>query len=114
MQIFLALCFCCLLCDFRWVHSKSSLSCQNCEEQQQRSACAAGEESEEEEEEEERVAVPEKERWDCESILSTYSNLYNHPTLIKEPDKNEPKKVYLSPDSSFSEMFTEIDFLGVR
>lgn len=26
-----------------------------------------------------------KERWDCESILSTYSNLYNHPTVIAEP-----------------------------
>lgn len=26
-----------------------------------------------------------KERWDCESILSTYSNLYNHPTVITEP-----------------------------
>ncbi|XP_023347962.1 protein LTV1 homolog [Eurytemora carolleeae] len=25
-----------------------------------------------------------KERWDCESILSTYSNLYNHPKLISE------------------------------
>lgn len=26
-----------------------------------------------------------KEKWDCESILSTYSNLYNHPRLIEEP-----------------------------
>jgi len=25
-----------------------------------------------------------RERWDCESILSTYSNLYNHPKLISE------------------------------
>ena len=25
-----------------------------------------------------------KERWDCESILSTYSNLYNHPKVIEE------------------------------
>ena len=24
-----------------------------------------------------------KERWDCESILSTYSTLYNHPKLIR-------------------------------
>jgi protein LTV1 len=29
--------------------------------------------------------------WDCESILSTYSNLYNHPTLIREDKK--PTKV---------------------
>ena len=25
-----------------------------------------------------------KEKWDCESILSTYSNLYNRPKLITE------------------------------
>ncbi|XP_025414210.1 protein LTV1 homolog [Sipha flava] len=24
-------------------------------------------------------------KWDCESILSTYSNIYNHPALIKDP-----------------------------
>eukprot|EP00112_Aurelia_sp_Birch-Aquarium-sp1_P010362 Seg2216.3 transcript_id=Seg2216.3/GoldUCD/mRNA.D3Y31 product="Protein LTV1-like" protein_id=Seg2216.3/GoldUCD/D3Y31 len=26
-----------------------------------------------------------KEQWDCESIISTYSNIYNHPKLITEP-----------------------------
>jgi protein LTV1 len=26
-----------------------------------------------------------KERWDCESVLSTYSNLYNRPKIIAEP-----------------------------
>jgi len=25
------------------------------------------------------------EKWDCESIISTYSNIYNHPKLIDEP-----------------------------
>ncbi|XP_022091362.1 protein LTV1 homolog isoform X2 [Acanthaster planci] len=34
-----------------------------------------------------------EERWDCESILSTYSNLYNHPTTIKEPPKNKSIKL---------------------
>ncbi|NXC44453.1 LTV1 protein, partial [Penelope pileata] len=34
-----------------------------------------------------------KEKWDCESILSTYSNLYNHPKLIKEPSKPKPIKI---------------------
>ncbi|XP_055378208.1 protein LTV1 homolog [Condylostylus longicornis] len=29
-----------------------------------------------------------KKRWDCESILSTYSNTYNHPKLIEEPRKS--------------------------
>ncbi|XP_046473342.1 protein LTV1 homolog [Neodiprion pinetum] len=31
------------------------------------------------------VDAREKEKWDCESILSTYSNIYNHPKLISEP-----------------------------
>ena len=26
-----------------------------------------------------------EEKWDCESIISTYSNMYNHPKLIEEP-----------------------------
>ena len=26
-------------------------------------------------------------KWDCESILSTYSNIYNHPTFIKDPPR---------------------------
>lgn len=33
------------------------------------------------------VDTREKEKWDCESILSTYSNIYNHPKLIPEPSK---------------------------
>ena len=37
------------------------------------------------EEEMEEVEVEEKgEKWDCESVLSTYSTLYNHPKLISE------------------------------
>lgn len=31
------------------------------------------------------VEVPEGEKWDCQSILSTYSDIYNHPKLITEP-----------------------------
>ena len=50
-----------------------------------------GEESEDESGDEKLVKLsleePNKERWDCESILSTYSNLYNHPKTIKEPSK---------------------------
>ena len=38
----------------------------------------------------ERIEVPKKPQWDCESVLSTYSNLYNHPTKITEPT---PQKV---------------------
>lgn len=43
------------------------------------------------EEEFEYVQVKEKPKWDCETILSTYSNLYNHPKLIKEPPKKTNK-----------------------
>ncbi|XP_068894561.1 protein LTV1 homolog [Tenebrio molitor] len=35
------------------------------------------------------MPVPEKEKWDCESILSTYSNIYNHPKLIRELPKKK-------------------------
>ncbi|XP_061480021.1 protein LTV1 homolog [Rhineura floridana] len=34
-----------------------------------------------------------KEKWDCESVLSTYSNLYNHPKLIEVPRKPKPIEV---------------------
>uniref|UniRef100_A0A8D8LRU0 Protein LTV1 homolog n=1 Tax=Cacopsylla melanoneura TaxID=428564 RepID=A0A8D8LRU0_9HEMI len=55
-----------------------------------------GEDSSEESSEEddyERMVVREKEKWDCESILSTYSNIYNHPTLIKEEPKSNKIKI---------------------
>lgn len=32
--------------------------------------------------------VVEREEWDCESILSTYSTLDNHPALIKTPSRS--------------------------
>ncbi|NXA52896.1 LTV1 protein, partial [Nothocercus julius] len=52
------------------------------------------EESEEEKEETVALVIEEsKEKWDCESILSTYSNLYNHPKLIEEPSKPKPIKI---------------------
>ncbi|XP_006834766.1 PREDICTED: protein LTV1 homolog [Chrysochloris asiatica] len=35
-----------------------------------------------------------KEKWDCQSICSTYSNLYNHPQLIKDHPK--PSKIRIS------------------
>ncbi|CAG0880294.1 unnamed protein product [Cyprideis torosa] len=43
------------------------------------------EESDDEMEEKELVEIPVKPEWDCQSILSTYSNIYNHPKLIEEP-----------------------------
>ncbi|XP_063369649.1 protein LTV1 homolog [Cydia amplana] len=50
---------------------------------------------EESEEELETVEVPGEEKWDCETILSTYSNLYNHPKIIEEPRK--PGKIRINP-----------------
>lgn len=41
------------------------------------------------------VDVREKEKWDCESIISTYSNVYNHPKLIAEP--KGPGKIKVDP-----------------
>ncbi|XP_014244694.1 protein LTV1 homolog [Cimex lectularius] len=37
------------------------------------------------------IELKEKEKWDCESILSTYSNIYNHPKLIGAPPSNKIK-----------------------
>jgi len=44
----------------------------------------------ESEDELEEIKVPQEQKWDCESIISTYSNTENHPKLIIE------KKVKLS------------------
>ncbi|XP_020389901.2 protein LTV1 homolog isoform X1 [Rhincodon typus] len=52
-----------------------------------------GDEEEENEEIEVLVLEEPTEQWDCESILSTYSNLYNHPKLITDPPKLNPIKV---------------------
>lgn len=39
------------------------------------------------------VPDPNEKKWDCESILSTYSNIYNHPKLIDEPKRQRSRKV---------------------
>ncbi|XP_076765791.1 LTV1 ribosome biogenesis factor [Xylocopa sonorina] len=41
------------------------------------------------------VDAREKDKWDCESIISTYSNIYNHPKLISEP--KQPRKIKVDP-----------------
>lgn len=58
-----------------------------------------------EEKEEEIVALEvsddevdgKKRKWDCESILSTYSNIYNHPKLIEVPSKRKLAKIQVNP-----------------
>ncbi|XP_068135608.1 protein LTV1 homolog [Hyperolius riggenbachi] len=52
-----------------------------------------GTEEDEEEEKMETIVIELPSKWDCESILSTYSNLYNHPQTIKDPPKKKPIKV---------------------
>ncbi|KAF7267305.1 hypothetical protein GWI33_019455 [Rhynchophorus ferrugineus] len=47
--------------------------------------------SDEEEDGMKYVEIAEKDKWDCETILSTYSNVYNHPKLITEPPSNKIK-----------------------
>ena len=66
-----------------------------------------GEEDPEEELIEYEVDDPKEKKWDCESILSTYSNIYNHPKLINEPRRQrrssatttstEPQKISIDP-----------------
>lgn len=43
----------------------------------------------------------EEKKWDCESILSTYSNIYNHPKLIEEPKRN--RKIKINPKTGLPE-----------
>lgn len=38
-----------------------------------------------------------KKKWDCESILSTYSNIYNHPKLIDLPSKKKIGRIEINP-----------------
>ncbi|XP_050969145.1 protein LTV1 homolog [Labeo rohita] len=52
------------------------------------------EEEDEDDKEVEMVVEPPTERWDCETIISTYSNLYNRPKLIQDPPK--PKQIRVS------------------
>lgn len=42
-----------------------------------------------------------KKKWDCESILSTYSNLYNHPKMIDEPRRRS--KIVINPKTGVPE-----------
>lgn len=56
------------------------------------------EESSEEEMVELEVADDETDRkWDCESVLSAYSNAYNHPKVISEPRSRKRSKIVINP-----------------
>lgn len=44
-----------------------------------------------------------KDKWDCESFISTYSNIYNHPKLISDPPKVKIFKSYIRISHSSDE-----------
>ncbi|CCM03778.1 uncharacterized protein FIBRA_05925 [Fibroporia radiculosa] len=55
-----------------------------------------------EDSEEEDILMPsdvdaKKDRWDCETILTTYSNLENHPRLIRARQEKPVPKIRLDP-----------------
>ncbi|KAJ7492180.1 Low temperature viability protein-domain-containing protein [Mycena latifolia] len=51
-----------------------------------------------------------KDRWDCETILTTYSNLENHPRLIRARDADARKKlvpkIHLDPRTGLPSVIT--------
>ncbi|KAF0980291.1 hypothetical protein FDP41_013505 [Naegleria fowleri] len=58
-------------------------------------------EKEEAKGETEVITIPERDnRWDCETILTSYTNIYNHPSVIDDaPRKKKPKQIKLSQKS---------------
>ncbi|KAG5645342.1 hypothetical protein DXG03_006404 [Asterophora parasitica] len=42
-----------------------------------------------------------KDLWDCETILTTYSNLENHPRLIRARDPKPVPKIHVDPKTGF-------------
>ncbi|XP_057700544.1 protein LTV1 homolog isoform X1 [Corythoichthys intestinalis] len=58
------------------------------------------EEDEGEEEEMETLVIEAtEEKWDCETIISTYSNIYNRPKVIEDPPKVKP--IHVSSKTGF-------------
>ena len=72
-----------------------------------------------EEKEEEIVALEvsddeggeKKKKWDCESILSTYSNIYNHPKIIDVPSK-KLAKIQVNPKTGLPKNVFDDDQKG--
>merc|ERR1711872_437166 len=68
------------------------------EEEREREVIRRVLEQEDGDEEMEKIVLPAdaeatREQWDAETILTTYSTLYNHPKLISEPKKLGPIKL---------------------
>ncbi|KAF5384949.1 hypothetical protein D9615_001147 [Tricholomella constricta] len=50
-----------------------------------------------------------KDRWDCETILTTYSNLENHPRLLRARDPKPIAKIHLDPKTGFPTMVNPVE-----
>ncbi|RPD82109.1 LTV-domain-containing protein [Lentinus tigrinus ALCF2SS1-7] len=48
-----------------------------------------------------------KDRWDCETILTTYSNLENHPRLIRARNDKSVPKIRLDPKTGLPSVLEE-------
>ncbi|KAA8493769.1 Protein LTV1-like [Porphyridium purpureum] len=59
--------------------------------------------------ERERRERDEAERWDCETILTTYTNLENHPSMIGIPRKARKKKVPVTAAAETAEPEAETE-----
>lgn len=53
-----------------------------------------------------------KKKWDCESILSTYSNIYNHPKVIDVPSKKKLTKIQVNPKTGLPKIILDSDQPG--
>lgn len=53
-----------------------------------------------------------KKKWDCESILSTYSNIYNHPKVIDVPSKKKASKIEIDRKTGLPKNVLDNDSKG--
>jgi len=57
--------------------------------------------NEDDDDDDEKLMMPpeddKKDRWDCETVLTTYSNIENHPRLIRARDTSLVPKIRLDP-----------------
>lgn len=53
-----------------------------------------------------------KKKWDCESILTTYSNIYNHPKIIDVPSKKKSSKIQIDPKTGIPKNILNGDQAG--
>jgi len=51
-----------------------------------------------------------KDRWDCETILSTYTNLENHPRLIRVLDPKPVPKIALDPKTGLPSLVDIVQY----